>query len=302
MKAKEMSIGEFLNVRFPDEKAAVDFFIEKRWGGAISCPYCNCAKVYTVKTKQPYKCAACRRKFTARTGTIMEGSHVPVRMWLFCMYLMATSRKGVSSVELAKQLGVTQKTAWFMAHRIREACDETGKLSGTVETDEVYIGPRVKSMHLAERKAWKGRGVANKVPVVGMKERGGRTIARVVNSTGNEAPSMLIREYVRKGSTIMTDESPLYASLKYRGYKHGVVNHSRGKYVDGSNHTNSIESVWAVLRRGMYGTYHHIDKKHLQRYVDEFAFRISRPYALDFITSVCENVGSGAVQYSYLTR
>lgn len=296
---KEISVGEFLNVKFDTEAKAVAFFVDKRWGGTITCPYCSHDKVYEVKSAQPYKCAKCRRKFTVRTGTIMEGSHVPVRMWLFAMYLMATARKGISSIELAKQLGVTQKTAWFMAHRIREACDETGKLQGIVETDEVYIGPRVKSMHLKERKLWKGRGTANKIPVVGMKERGGRVIGRVVNRTNGARIYQLLNEHVSADATVMTDESGIYDQINH---KRQMVNHSRGKYVDGDTHTNGIESVWALLRRGMYGTYHHVDKKHLQRYVDEFAFRLSRPYALPFIEAVCANSGSGALQYQSLTR
>lgn len=302
MKAKEMSVAEFLLQKFPTEEVATTFFVEKRWGGAITCPYCANEKVYLVQGSQPYKCAECRRKFTAKTGTIMEGSPVPVRMWLFAMYLMATSRKGLSSIALAKQLGVTQKTAWFMAHRIREACEENEQLKGTVEADEVYIGPRVKSMHLKDRKAWQGRGVANKVPVVGMKERGGRVIGRVVNDTGVGSMNRIMEEHVAKGSTIMTDEHTSYGKLAKKGYGRGVIKHSHGQYVKGNVHTNGIESVWALLRRGMYGTFHHVDKKHLQRYVDEFAFRLSRPLAINFIGDVCKNAGSGVLEYNYLIR
>lgn len=302
MNTKQLSVGEFLLQKFPSEEAATAYFIEKRWDGAITCPYCTNEKVYKVAGTQPYKCAKCRRKFTAKTGTIMEGSPVGIRMWLFAMYLMGTSRKGLSSIALAKQIGVTQKTAWFMAHRIREACEENEQLKGTVEADEVYIGPRVKSMHLKDRKAWQGRGVANKVPVVGMKERGGRMIGRVVNDTGVGTMNSLVEEHVAKGSMVMTDEHTSYGKLAKKGYGRGVIKHSHGQYVKGNVHTNGIESVWALLRRGMYGTFHHVDKKHLQRYVDEFAFRISRPNTLAFIDAICSNAGSGALQYDYLTR
>lgn len=303
MKAKEISITEFYTNHFPTEEAATAYFVEKRWGGQMACAYgCADAKIYVVQGTQPYKCSKCRRKFTAKTGTIMEGSHIPIRMWLFAMYLMATSRKGISSIALSKQLGTTQKTAWFMAHRIREACEEADKLKGVVEADEVYIGPKVKSMHLKDRKRWTGRGVANKTPVIGMKERGGRMIGRVVNTTGARSLQRVIGEHVEKETMLMTDEHSSYIGVPKKGYGHGVINHSRGQYVKGNVHTNGIESVWALLRRGLYGTYHHVDKKHLQRYVDEFAFKLSRPYALGFIEDICSNSGSGALQYKYLTR
>ena len=148
---KEIGIVDFLTKTFPNEETAIDFFVSKRWGDTISCPYCQSEKIYKTTGVQPFKCGECNHKFTAKTGTIMEGSKVSMRVWLLAMYILGTSRKGISSVQLAKQLGVTQKTAWFMAHRIREACDSVEKLKGIIEVDEVYIGGKERKGILIKR-------------------------------------------------------------------------------------------------------------------------------------------------------
>lgn len=300
-KETNISIIEFLDKRFPNEKTSEAFFVKKRWGGQITCPYCFSDTIYKVKGKQPYKCPKCNKKFTAKTGTIMEGSHISIRMWLLAMYLMGTSRKGISSIELANQLHVTQKTAWYMAHRIRGACTEKNKLRGVVEVDETYIGGKEKNRH-AKNRFNSGRGTANKIPVVGLHERGGKTIGRVVEGTSAYELISLIKKNVVYNSSVFTDKNPSYDKVTIRGYQHQSVNHSCGEYVDGLVHTNSIESVWALLKRGLYGTYHHVSKKHLTRYVNEFCFRLSNGGTLPFIEAVCLQAKNAKIKYKELTK
>ena|SRR3990167_1796599 len=298
---KEIGIVEFLTKRFPDEEAAVKFFVEKRWNGNITCPYCKSETIYISKSKQPFKCGNCNRKFTAKTGTIMEGSPIALRIWLLAMYIMGTARKGVSSVYLAKQLGVTQKTAWYMAHRIREACNEFEQMRGIIEVDETYIGGKEKNKH-ANKKFNNGRGVANKIPVVGLKERQGKVVGQVVSNTEAATLQQLIEDNVKINSAVFTDDHRSYIGLYDRGYTHRVVKHSAREYVNGMAHTNGIESFWALLKRGIYGTYHNISAKHLQRYVNEFAFRSSNgEMAFSFINAVCKQAGKSVIQYKQLT-
>ena len=296
---EEIGIVEFLTKRFPDEQSAIDFFVEKRWGEHVICPYCGSYKTYKGTGKQPFKCGDCNHKFTAKTGTIMEGSKVKMRVWLLAMYIMGTSRKGISSIQLSKQLGVTQKTAWFMAHRVREACNGLGQLKGIIEVDEVYIGGKEHNKH-ASKRFNSGRGVANKTAVVGLRERNGRTVARVVKDTSARTLQGLIQENVMPKSAVFTDDHRSYIGLDKKGYKHHVVKHSAGEYVRGVANTNSAESFWALLRRGLYGTYHSVSIPHLQRYVDEFCFRSANGGTLSFVDAVCHNANSNVLGYRQL--
>lgn len=298
MKA-ETSIVEFLTERFPSEEVATRFFVEKRWGKKPVCPYCAHDTIYDVAGSQPYKCAKCRRKFTAKTGTIMEGSKIAIQKWLLVMYIMGTSRKGISSIQLAKQIGVTQKTAWYMAQRIREACDNAGKLGGVVEADETFVGGKETNRH-AKKKTRKGRGAVGKAVVVGLRERGGSMIGRVVGGTDKWTLQGMIRDNVREGSMVYTDDHNSYHGIEKKGYGHKVVKHSEKEYAVGDVNTNSIESSWALLKRGIYGTFHHVSPKHLQRYVNEFAFRMDKKTSLSFIEAVCGGSNGNALSYKKL--
>jgi len=262
---------------FPDQETARVYLEGRLWPNGPVCSDCKSDRVTTRNRPGFYHCNACNFDFTIRTGTIFERSKVPLHKWVYSMYLLVTARKGISSMQLAKEIGVTQKTAWFILGRLREACsspDSIDKLRGIVEIDECFVGGKEANKH-ESKKLHAGRGAVGKVAVLGMKERGGRVRAKVTPIRTLDAVHGEIHAQVEAGSQLYTDDHMVFSDLDGLFFKHESVNHSAGEYKRGAAHTNSIESVWAVLKRGLHGVYHHASPKHLARYVDEFAFRLN---------------------------
>ena len=266
------SLFEFMEL-VPDEAAAQVIFEHRRWGDTPYCPHCGSLDTRETKDHKPmkFRCRDCRDHFSVRTGTVLAESKVSLRKWLMAIYMLHTSRKGVSSVQMAKMLGVTQKTAWFLDHRIRAAMAHRGGLfAGEVEVDEAYFGGRERNKHNS-KKLHKGRGPTGKQAVIGLREREGNVRAFPISATDKIHLQSAIVENVKRGSTIYSDSHPGYVGLP--GYEHESVSHSSGEYVREKAHTNGIESFWATLKRGYIGTHHYMSPKHLHRYVDEFAYR-----------------------------
>ncbi len=277
-KPENFSFYDFFK-KFPNEESAQEFFEAKRWPNGRYCPHCGSYSTSECKSAKPmpYHCKDCRSYFSVRTGTTLESSRLPFHKWLMAIYMMTTARKGIPSTQMARELGITQKSAWFLAQRIRESWlsnpsdnHNPEKLDGEVEVDETYIGGKEKNKHYSKRLK-QGRGAVGKFTVIGVKQRNGSVVVKKISNTKAETLKGFIHQNVKLGTHVYTDNFRSYRGLT--GYNHEVVNHSVGEYVRGQAHTNGIESFWALLKRGYYGVFHYMSFKHLHRYINEFAFR-----------------------------
>jgi transposase-like protein len=296
-----------LTALFPDEEAARKYLEDRLWPDGPMCPSCKSLERITTRKNGFYRCNACQLDFTIRTGTIFGRSHIPLHKWVHAMYLLVTARKGISSLQLAKQIGISQHAAWFMLQRLREACtspDNSDQLRGIIEVDECFIGGKDANKH--ERKKQRlGRGPVGKTPVLGIRERGGRTFAKVIKNRTIQEIQGEIFQRVEVGSTVYTDDHLAYSGMDGLFFRHDTVNHAAGEYVRGPIHTNGIEAVWAVLKRGIHGVYHSVSRKHLGRYVGEFSWRLNegnvKRHSLERLASFVDAVVGKRITYAEVT-
>lgn len=306
--ATTISVKKLLRM-FPDEDACYRWLEAARWNGQPVCPHCGGVENIRPAPSKPhtYWHRDCRKHFTVTTKTCMHATKRPLQDWIYAIWSVVTARKGVSAMQLSKELECQYRTAWYMLHRIREAC-ASGEfvLRDVVEADETYIGGKRKNMSNAKRKALAGtgRGSVGKVAVAGLRERGGRVIAKPVEHTDAATLVGNIKSVVEPGTTVYTDEASAYAPLG-RDYDHHSVKHSQSEYVRGPVHVNNMEAVWSVLKRSIHGTWHHVSPKHLGRYVNEATFRLNEGNCevdtLDRMESFAAQIGNKRIPYRKLT-
>jgi transposase-like protein len=288
---------------FADPDVAHDYMVRVRWPNGVICPLCGSANVKFTKTKgekprRLWNCHGCNRQFTAKVGTIFEDSPIGFDKWWPAIWMAVNCKNGISSCELARALGVQQKTAWFMLHRIRHALQYGSfeKLSGEIEADETFIGGLSKNMHKNKRKRL-GTGGVGKTPVLGLLQREGRVVAKVVPDVQKDTLHAELHRHVEPGSNVFTDKWVAYRGLN-RQFRHKTIDHARA-YVKGRVHTNSIENFWSLLKRSLSGTYIHVNPEHLPRYVDEQAYRFNERTGSDADRFIIAAQGTAGKRLTY---
>ena len=270
---------------FSDYQNCHDFMVALRWPNGVTCPTCGSDRVTWLAKQRRWKCRTkhARQQFTLKTGTIFEDSPLPLAKWLPAVWIVVNCKNGVSSYELARSIGVTQKSAWFIGHRIRLALQagSFAKLTGEVEVDETFIGGKSRNMHLAQRRRRiTGRGASGKTAVLGVLKRGGEVRALVVEDRKKRTLQTEVKKHVAAGSALFSDELMSYDGLEAL-YAHEVITHAV-QYVDGNVHTNGMENFWSLLKRCLGGTYVSVEPFHLFRYLDEQAYRFNERAGKDF--------------------
>ena len=270
------SLMQMMNA-LPDEQSAIDHFTAIRWADGAFCPLCGSTRVYHFSDQRTHKCGDCRKRFSIKVGSIFEDSKIELRKWMMAIWLITSHKKGIASTQLAKDIGVTQKTAWFMLHRLRFAAQTKSfnrPLEGEVEADETFVGGKEKNKHRSQRTGGK-QGGAGKVAVLGMLQREGELRTGITPNLSANSVQTAVRENVAAGALVLTDEHRSFQGLG-RDYIHHTVNHSAGEYVRKFYiHTNGIESVWALFKRQIIGTHHYLSPKHLSRYLGEMTWRFN---------------------------
>lgn len=272
---------EFSNLKelmshLSDEKRCRDYMEQMRWNGEPFCPHCNGTKPYKLKDGKTYRCRekSCKKDFTVTVGTVFENSKIALSTWLAALYVITAHKKGISSLQLSRDLGITQKSAWFVLQRLRFIMDDPTDepLENIVEVDETYVGGKFSNMNRKRRKELQESGVDNKVPVMGLLQRDGKAKLTVI---GKNSFKEVVRKHVDKSATVVTDTHLSYQGLNLEFADHGTVNHSQSEYKNGIYYTNSIEGFFSLFKRTIFGTYHQISPKHLHRYCVESSYRFN---------------------------
>ena len=293
--------------KFPNDTACRAYLEQIRWGKTPACCFCGSTNAYKFPSEKRYRCRDCNKKYSATVGTIFENTKIPLQKWFIAIYLLSAHKKGISSLQLSRDIDVTQKTAWFMLHRVREmlAVNDPQLFNSMVEIDETYIGGKRKNKHVSKRKNNGASGWFRdeKTAVIGIVERQGKVISFPVSSAIKSEVEPHINKHVVKGSRVITDESPIYREVK-ENYNHTTINHAAKQYVVGDVHTNTIEGYWSLLKRGLFGIYHQVSPKHLHRYCNEFSYRYNtrKDFEDERFYDVILNAESKRLKYSDLTK